>query len=223
PVQGAHHRGGASRQRRSGRPQRRRARRRGGAERRAHPHRVPSSPQQAEDRAAQAAPGRPTLRPFGSSCPSASVRDMSHGPSRRQDPGNLVWIDLEMTGLDPEVDVILQAALIVTDRELQPLEEYVVDVWQPPAALESMVPFVRSMHETTGLLARLPKSTVDVRAAERHLLERVAGWCPYRPILCGNSIGSDRKFIDRYMPALAGYLHYRMLDVSSLKILAQLW
>ncbi len=128
-----------------------------------------------------------------------------------------------MTGLDPEVDVILQAALIVTDRELQPLEEYVVDVWQPPAALESMVPFVRSMHETTGLLARLPKSTVDVRAAERHLLERVAGWCPYRPILCGNSIGSDRKFIDRYMPALAGYLHYRMLDVSSLKILAQLW
>lgn len=128
-----------------------------------------------------------------------------------------------MTGLDPQVDVILQAALIVTDRELQPLEEYVVDVWQPPSALEAMVPFVRAMHETTGLLARLPKSTVDVHAAERHLLERIAGWCPYRPILCGNSIGSDRKFIDRYMPALAGYLHYRMLDVSSLKLLAQLW
>lgn len=148
---------------------------------------------------------------------------MSHALPRRQDPGNLVWIDLEMTGLDPQVDVILQAALIVTNRELEPLEEYVVDVWQPARALEAMVPFVRQMHETTGLLTRLAQSTTDVRAAEKHLLERIAGWCPYRPILCGNSIGSDRKFIDRYMPALAGYLHYRMVDVSTLKVLAQLW
>lgn len=148
---------------------------------------------------------------------------MSSHVTRRQDPGNLVWIDLEMTGLDPQVDVILQAALIVTDRQLQPLEEYVVDIWQPAAALEGMVPFVREMHERTGLLARIATSQVDVVAAERALLERVTGWCPYRAILCGNSIGSDRKFIDRYMPALSGYLHYRMVDVSSLKVLAQLW
>lgn len=148
---------------------------------------------------------------------------MSSHVTRRQDPGNLVWIDLEMTGLDPRVDVILQAALIITDRQLQPLEEYVVDIWQPAAALEGMVPFVREMHERTGLLQRIATSQVDVAAAERALLERVTGWCPYRAILCGNSIASDRKFIDRYMPALSGYLHYRMVDVSSLKVLAQLW
>lgn len=148
---------------------------------------------------------------------------MSSHVIRRQDPENLVWIDLEMTGLDPQVDVILQAALVITDRELQPLEEYVVDVWQPPATLDGMVPFVREMHGRTGLLGRIAASQVDVVAAERALLERVAGWCPYRPILCGNSIASDRKFIDRYMPALSGYLHYRMVDVSTLKVLAQLW
>jgi oligoribonuclease len=148
---------------------------------------------------------------------------MSHRIQRQQDPGNLVWIDLEMTGLDPQTDVILQAALIVTNRELEPLEEYVTDVWQPAASLEHMVPFVRQMHERTGLLARVPASTTDLAQAERELLERVAGWCPYRPVLCGNSIASDRKFLDRYMPALTGYLHYRMVDVSTLKVLAQLW
>jgi oligoribonuclease len=148
---------------------------------------------------------------------------MSQTVNRRQDPGNLVWIDLEMTGLDPQSDVILQAALIVTDQTLQPLEEFVVDVWQPSAALEGMVPFVRTMHERTGLLKRVAASSIDLGAAERSILERVAGWCPYRPILCGNSIASDRKFIDRFMPALSGYLHYRMLDVSTLKVLAQLW
>lgn len=148
---------------------------------------------------------------------------MSQRVRRQQDPGNLVWIDLEMTGLDPATDVILQAALIVTDRDLQPLEEYVIDIWQPPEALATMVPYVRQMHERTGLLGRLASSTVDLVAAERELLERVAGWCPYRPVLCGNSIASDRKFIDRYMPALGGYLHYRMVDVSTLKVLSQLW
>lgn len=148
---------------------------------------------------------------------------MGHRVNRQQDSDNLVWIDLEMTGLDPDHHVILQAALIVTNRELEPLEEYVVDIWQPPSALGNMVPFVREMHERTGLLERVAASSIDLVEAERNLLERIAGWCPYRPVLCGNSIGSDRKFIDRYMPALAGYLHYRMVDVSSLKVLAKLW
>ncbi len=142
---------------------------------------------------------------------------------RRQDAANLVWIDLEMTGLDPRDNVILQAALIVTDRELTPLEEYVVDIWQPLGALTNMVPFVREMHQKTGLLERVASSKVHVTDAEKALLERVAGWCPYRPVLCGNSIASDRKFIDAYMPALAGYLHYRMVDVSTHTILASQW
>lgn len=142
---------------------------------------------------------------------------------RQQDPSNLVWIDLEMTGLDPDTDVILQAALIVTNKDLEPLESFVTDIWQPQATLAAMVPFVREMHERTGLLERLRTCRVDVKRAEQLLLERISAWCPYRPVLCGNTIHSDRKFIDRYMPALSGYLHYRMVDVSSLKILAGLW
>ncbi len=144
-------------------------------------------------------------------------------PLRKQDPSNLVWIDLEMTGLDPQQDVILQLGLIVTTPALTVLEQYVVDVWQPDAALAHMVPFVRQMHEKTGLLGRCRDSKYDVGKVEQEVMERVTGWCPYRPVLCGNTIHSDRKFIDRYMPSLAGYLHYRMVDVSSLKVLSQLW
>lgn len=143
--------------------------------------------------------------------------------SREQKAGNLAWIDLEMTGLDTSKDVILQAAVIITDAELQHLESYVVDVWQPPGALDSMVPFVRAMHEKTGLLDRVAASEVDLRRAEQELLARVAGHCPYPAILCGNSVGADKAFIHRYMPGLAGYLHYRILDVSSLKIVSGLW
>lgn len=142
---------------------------------------------------------------------------------RSQSSDNLVWIDLEMTGLDPQREAILQAALIVTDAELNTLETYVTDIWQPESALEQMVPFVRGMHEKTGLLNRVRKCQTDVGRAEQELMERVTGWCPYRPILCGNTIHSDRKFIDRYMPTLSGYLHYRMVDVSSLKVLSNLW
>lgn len=148
---------------------------------------------------------------------------MADPVARKQDSSNLVWIDLEMTGLDPAHEVILQAALIVTDAELKPLESYCVDVWQPEDALSTMVPFVQAMHEKNGLLERCRSSTVEVGRAEQEILERVSGWCPYRPVLCGNTIGSDRKFIDKYMPALSGYLHYRMVDVSSLKVLAGLW
>jgi len=144
-------------------------------------------------------------------------------PDRKQTPGALAWIDLEMTGLDPQRDAILQAAVIVTDAELKPLESYVCDVWQPPGALDAMVPFVRAMHEKNGLLDRLAVSEVDVARAEQELLVRVAGWCPYPATICGNSIGSDKGFIERWMPGLAGYLHYRVLDVSSLKLLAKMW
>ncbi len=142
---------------------------------------------------------------------------------RRRDGRHLAWLDLEMTGLDAQSDVILQAALIVTDAELRPLEQFATDVWQPDAALQRMSPFVRDMHERTGLLDRVRRSRVDVRAAERALLERLTGWCDYPAVLCGNSIGQDRRFIDRWMPGLAGYLSYRMIDVTALKLLAKLW
>jgi oligoribonuclease len=142
---------------------------------------------------------------------------------RAQVDGNLVWLDLEMTGLDPERDSIIQAALIVTDRDLNPLEEFATDVWQPEERLAVMTPFVREMHTKTGLLERLRTCRTDVRQAERELMTRVAGWCPFPAVLCGNSIWSDRKFVEQQMPGLARYLHYRMVDVSSLKVLAASW
>ena len=137
--------------------------------------------------------------------------------------GNLAWLDLEMTGLDPQRDVILQAALIVTDGELNVVEEFCVDVWQPESELDKMTPFVREMHQRSGLLARLRTSKVDTWAAEQRLLERVAGHCTYPAVLCGNTIGQDKRFIERHMPGLAGYLSYRTIDVSSVKLLAKTW
>jgi len=128
-----------------------------------------------------------------------------------------------MTGLDVERHTILQAALIITDAELNPLEEFCTDVWQPETALDEMNPFVRAMHRKTGLLERVSKCGTDVRRAEQQLLEIIAGWCPYGAVLCGNSVWQDRRFIDRYMPGLATYLTYRIVDVSSVKVLAGCW
>lgn len=143
--------------------------------------------------------------------------------ARVQSASNLAWLDLEMTGLDPQKDVILQAALIITDAQLNVLEEFVCDIWQPDSALERMVPFVKEMHETTGLSDRVRKSKVDLLVAERKLLERVAGWCAYPAVLCGNTIGQDKRFVDQWLPGLAGYLSYRTIDVTSLKLLTKLW
>jgi oligoribonuclease len=130
---------------------------------------------------------------------------------------NLAWVDLEMTGLDVESDVILQAAIIVTDASLNVLEELALDVWQPESALATMSPFVRDMHEKNGLLERVRRSRVDLRRAQEQLLGVVARHCSYPATLCGNSIWQDKKFLDKYMPALAGYMHYRLLDVSAIK------
>ncbi len=142
---------------------------------------------------------------------------------RVQAEGNLAWLDLEMTGLDAQRDVILQAALVVTNAELTVLEEYCVDIWQPETELAKMTPFVRDMHEKSGLLARLRSSKVDTWAAEQRLLERVAGYCTYPAVLCGNTIGQDKRFVESRMPGLAGYLSYRTIDVSSIKLLAKAW
>src|SRR4051794_22123837 len=112
-----------------------------------------------------------------------STTDAPH--PRQQSPSNLVWLDLEMTGLDAQVDVILQAALIITSAELTPLEQFACDIWQPEPELERMTPFVRDMHEKTGLLPRVRGSRTDLRRAEQQMLEIVSGWCPYGAVLCG--------------------------------------
>ena len=137
----------------------------------------------------------------------------------------LVWIDCEMTGLDIERDALIEIACVVTDAELNLLDEGIDLIIKPPAeALESMPEMVREMHTASGLLAELPGGIAVAEAAElvlgyvrRHVPE--ARKVP----LCGNSIATDRWFIARDMPELDSYLHYRMVDVSSIKELARRW
>jgi oligoribonuclease len=137
----------------------------------------------------------------------------------------LVWIDCEMTGLDIERDALVEIACVVTDAELNLLDEGVDVVIKPPAeALAEMPEVVREMHTTSGLLAELP-SGVTVAEAQDIVLSYVRGYVsePKKAPLCGNSIATDRWFIARDMPELDAYLHYRMVDVSSIKELARRW
>ncbi len=136
----------------------------------------------------------------------------------------LVWIDLEMTGLDPSVDVIVEIACIVTDADLNPLGECNHVVWQPDEALARMTPFVRDMHTKNGLLDRVRESKTDLAGAEREVLKLVSEHCALgKGVLAGNSIHMDRLFLRAYMPQLEGFLHYRQVDVSSIKVLASSW
>jgi len=136
----------------------------------------------------------------------------------------LVWMDLEMTGLDPASDVILEIAVIITGPDLQPIAEMEDVIWQPQSVLERMSPFVRKMHTVNGLLDRVADSQVDLQAAERNALALVSKHCALgEGVLAGNSIHQDRRFLRCYMPALESYLHYRQVDVSTLKVLAQSW
>ena len=137
----------------------------------------------------------------------------------------LVWIDCEMTGLDVESDALVEIACVVTDAELTLLDEGVDVIIKPPAeALAGMPEVVREMHTASGLLDELPGG-VTVGEAQDIVLEYVRGHVPEprRAPLCGNSIATDRWFIARDMPELDTYLHYRMIDVSSIKELARRW
>jgi oligoribonuclease len=137
----------------------------------------------------------------------------------------LVWIDCEMTGLDIERDALIEIACLVTDAELNLFDEGVDVIIKPPAeALVSMPEVVREMHTTSGLLDELP-SGVALGEAQDIVLGYVRGHVgePKKVPLCGNSIATDRWFIARDMPELDAYLHYRMVDVSSIKELARRW
>ncbi|QEO15782.1 oligoribonuclease [Agromyces intestinalis] len=137
----------------------------------------------------------------------------------------LVWIDCEMTGLDLEVDELVEIAVIITDYDLRPVDEGLNIVIKPGAsALESMNDFVRQMHTDSGLIHEIPDG-VSVADAEYQVLEYVLRHIPesQRAPLAGNSIGTDRAFLAKYMPRLDGHLHYRNVDVSSIKELAKRW
>ena len=139
--------------------------------------------------------------------------------------GNLVWMDLEMTGLDPERDTIIEIATIVTDAGLEILAEGpVLAIHHGAEVLDAMDDWNRDHHGASGLLERVRSSGVDLAAAERLTLDFVRQHSAERTSpLCGNSIWQDRRFLARYMPALEGYLHYRIIDVSSINELAHRW
>lgn len=137
----------------------------------------------------------------------------------------LVWVDLEMTGLDAERDHVLQAAITFTGPDLQAGEEVVdLAVWQPEAVLDLMSPRVRRWHDASGLTARVRASEQTLAEVEAILLGLTAARCAQgEGILAGNSVWVDRRFLARHMPAFERYLHHRQLDVSSWKVMCQAW
>lgn len=138
---------------------------------------------------------------------------------------NLIWIDLEMTGLDTENDYIIEIATIITSSELQILAEGpMIAIYQPDDILESMDEWNTSTHKNSGLMERVQHSAYDTAQAELETLEFLKAYVPagVSP-MCGNSICQDRRFMHRLMPKLESYFHYRHIDVSTIKELADRW
>ena len=142
-----------------------------------------------------------------------------------QDPNNLIWIDLEMSGLNPDSDRILEAAIVVTTSQLEVIAE--APVWvvhQPDAVLNAMDDWNKGTHGKSGLIERVKASVLTEAEAEAQMIEFVAQYVrPKLSPLCGNSVHQDRRFLVRYMPKFDDYLLYRNLDVSTLKELARRW
>ena len=140
-------------------------------------------------------------------------------------PDNLIWIDLEMTGLAPQTDRIIEIATIITDSQLNILAEGpVLAIHQDDATLAAMDDWNQKQHGASGLTARVRASTVTEREAEARTLEFLSLYVPKgQSPMCGNSICQDRRFLARWMPELEAYFHYRNLDVSTVKELARRW
>lgn len=140
-------------------------------------------------------------------------------------PLNLIWIDLEMTGLDPDHDRIIEIATVVTDAELNVLAEGPsMAIYQAETLLDAMDDWNTTHHGNSGLIERVRKSTISEKQASQATLEFLQQWVPQgRSPMCGNTIGQDRRFLVRYMPELAAFFHYRNLDVSTLKELVKRW
>ncbi len=149
--------------------------------------------------------------------------EISNAPLELRDP--CIWIDLEMTGLDPKKDKILEIATLVTDGQLEVLVEgpsFVI--YQPPQVVEQMEEWSRKQHAKTGLTAEVKQSTVTIEQAEELTFQFIQKYCkPKTAPLCGNAVHHDRRFLIEYMPKIHDFLHYRHIDVSTIKSLVKRW
>lgn len=142
-----------------------------------------------------------------------------------QDPNNLIWIDMEMSGLNPDTDRVLEVAIVVTDSQLNTVAEApVLVVHQSDAVLEAMDDWNKSTHAKSGLIERVKASTLTETEVEEQMAAFIEQHVPPRVSpMCGNSVHQDRRFLVRHMPKLEACFHYRNLDVSTLKELARRW
>ena len=138
---------------------------------------------------------------------------------------NLVWLDCEMTGLDPERDRIIEIAVVVTGPDLEPrVEGPAIAIHQSDAQLDLMDAWNKGTHGKSGLIDKVRASTIDEAQAEQQVLDFISRYVPRQGSpMCGNSIGQDRRFLVKYMPKLEAWFHYRNLDVSTLKELSKRW
>lgn len=138
---------------------------------------------------------------------------------------NLVWVDMEMTGLEPDTDRIIEVAMVVTDMHLNVLAEGpVLAIHQSDATLDAMDAWNKGTHGRSGLIDRVKASTITEEQAEAELIAFMKQWVPNgKSPMCGNTIGQDRRFMVRYMPKLEAFFHYRNVDVSTLKELGKRW
>ncbi len=142
-----------------------------------------------------------------------------------QDPNNLIWIDLEMSGLNPDIDKVLEVAIVVTDSQLNTVAEApVLVVHQGDALLGAMDDWNKSAHAKSGLIERVRASALSEAGVEEQMMGFVSQFVPASASpMCGSSVHQDRRFLARHMPRLEAYFHYRNLDVSTLKELARRW
>ena len=150
---------------------------------------------------------------------------MPRGQVAMEFDGNLVWIDLEMTGLEPSTDVILEIASVITDGNLAVLKEGPHHIiYQPEERLASMNEWSKEQHTKTGLVEEVRRSDVSLKQAEEQMLAFIKSHCkPETGLLAGNSVWQDRNFMVRYMPSIPAYLHYRLIDVTTIKELVARW
>jgi oligoribonuclease len=157
--------------------------------------------------------------------PSRSSADVPATPELKKSDQNLIWLDCEMSGLDPKVNRLLEVAVVITNADLSVrVESPVIVIHQSDAHMAKMDKWNRSTHGKSGLTAKVRASKITNPKGEEQLLAFIKKYVPRsKSPMCGNTIGQDRRFLARYMPKLEAYFHYRNLDVSTLKELAKRW